>query len=121
MNARSLLAFGCVAALFGATASARIHPRGAMFASVAKAAEFDPLAADSLRPTERAFIRQALETARAEMRAAQLAMAQATSADVRTYAQQLVADNRQITTSIEDLARKKGVVLLPPADTVTEN
>jgi putative membrane protein len=102
-------------------AEARINPRVAMFASVAKAAEFDPLAADSLRPSERTFLRQAAEMARAEMRAAQLAVAQATSADVRTFAQQVVSDNRQISNSIDELARKKGVVMLPPAEVTTEN
>lgn len=121
MNARSLLALGCATLGLVPLAHARIHPRVAMFASVAKAAEFDPLAADNLRASERAFIRQALEMARAEMRAAQLAVAQSTSTDVRTFAQQVVGDNRQITTSIEALAQKKGVVLLPPAEAVTEN
>jgi putative membrane protein len=112
---------GVAAAAALSPAHARINPRVAMFASVAKAAEFDPLAADSLRTTERAFVRQALEMARAQMRAAQLAVSQATSADLRSFAQQLLADHRQIATSLEDLARKKGVVLLPPPENVAEN
>src|SRR4051812_40546891 len=115
MNARLLSLIGCGLAIAVTTVEARINPRVAMFASVAKAAEFDPLAADSLRPSERTFLRQAAEMARAEMRAAQLAVGQAASADVRTFAQQVVSDNRQISNSIDELARKKGVAMLPPA------
>jgi putative membrane protein len=121
LRALSLASIALAGASLVSSADARIKPRVAMFASVAHAAEFDPLAADNLRPTERAFLRQASEMARAEVRAAQLGVSQATSADVRAFAQQLVTDNRQISTSLEDLARKKGVVLLAPTDTTTEN
>jgi putative membrane protein len=92
-----------------------------MLASVARAAEFDPLAVDNLRSSERSFIRQATEMAREELRAAQLGVTQATDAAVRAFAQQIVSDNREISNSIDALARKKGVVLLASSDETTEN
>jgi putative membrane protein len=106
-------------AQFASNAGARIRPPVAMFASVAKAAEFDPLTADNLRASERAFVRQAAEVLRAESRAAQLGVTQATSADLRAFAQQVVGDNRTISNAIDALARQKGVVLLPPAEATT--
>jgi putative membrane protein len=121
MNARTLCVVGYGLAALASIAEARIRPRPAMFASVAKAAEFDPLAADSLRPSERAFLRQATEMSRAQARAAQLGVGQAVSAEVRSFAQQVASDNKQIGNSIDELARKKGVVLLPPTEITTEN
>ncbi len=128
MNVRALARNICVsgvAAALAATAltsaDARIRPPVAMFASVARAAEFDPLANDSLRPTERTFVRQAIELSRASMRLAQLAVGHATSADIRAFAQQLVTDHGQVATSLDALARKKGVVLLPLNDEIAAN
>lgn len=91
------------------------------FVSVARAAEFDPLAVDNLRPMERAFLRQALEACRLEGRVAQLGVSQAASSNVRTLAQQLVSDCRQIRDSVDALARKKGVIVIPPEDAGEEN
>src|SRR5688572_17071673 len=109
-----LIPFAALALIDAATAGSSLRPRVAFFASVAKAAEFDPLAAgDTLRPTERAFLRQALEVTRQQRALAQVGTAQATSSDLRSFAQQLASDTRQLADSIEGVARKKGVVLMP--------
>src|SRR5688500_2079818 len=111
----TLVLAGVGSAILVTPAAGRVKPRVAMsFASVARAAEFDPLAADSLRPSERAFVREASEIARHELRAAQLAVSQGSSSDVRTFAQQLVTDQGQIIEGLNGLTRKKGVVMLPP-------
>src|ERR1043166_8477030 len=76
-----------------------MRPRFVTFASVARGAELDSLATDTLRPSERAFLREATEMSRTDLRMAQLAVGQATSSDLRTYAQQLMTDYRQIADS----------------------
>lgn len=97
-----------------ATAEARLRPRLAAFASVVRGAEFDPLAAgDNLRTEERAFLRTAIEACRQEARLAQLGVAQATRSDVRTFAQELATDARQMADTLDTVARRKGVVLVP--------
>lgn len=68
----------------------------------------DALATDALRPVERAFLEKAAQLSRQQIQLAQLAVSQATGSDVRTYAQQMAGDHRQIGDSIEALRRKKG-------------
>lgn len=62
-----------------------------------------------LRPIERAFIVQTLTTSRDEAELSSLAATHARSSDIRDFAQQLVADYRQINTALESLARRKTV------------
>lgn len=69
----------------------------------------DVLAAESLRPVERTFLEKAASLSRQQIQLAQLAVSQSTGSDVRTYAQQVASDHRQISDSIEGLRRKKGV------------
>jgi putative membrane protein len=68
----------------------------------------DPVATDTLRPTERAFLEKAAELSRREVRLGQLAVAQAASSALREFAQQLVADHQQIADSVDALRRSKG-------------
>jgi putative membrane protein len=96
---------------FGATdADAKMRPRLASFASVARGAEIGQEGTDSLRPGERAFVRQAREGAQRDLRLAQLAASKAVNSDVRSYAQQVATDQRQIGESLEALSRRKGLV-----------
>src|SRR5687767_9938964 len=95
---------------FGVTdAYARVRPRVATFASVARGAEVGQPGTDTLRPGERAFIQQARESARRHSRLAELAVSKAANSDVRAYAQQVVTDQRQINDSLENLGRRKGL------------
>lgn len=70
--------------------------------------ELIPLAADSLRPAERAFLEKATEIGRLQMRLADIGASQATSADVRGHAEQLKSDNRQLVDALTSLAQKRG-------------
>lgn len=66
---------------------------------------------DSLRPVERMFIVQGLEQSRTEAELSRLAVSQASRSDIRDFAQQLVADSRDINGSLETLARRKTVAV----------
>lgn len=113
---------GVVVLALVASAEARLRPRAVGFVSVASAAEFDPLAAgDNLRAEERAFLRLALETFRRQERVAKLGVAQATRSDVRTFAQELAGNSRQMADAVETVARRKGVVLMPIEEEATPN
>src|SRR5687768_85188 len=48
----------------------------------------EPLAANDLRPVERAFLTKALETARQQLALARVGVSQATNSEVRSHAQQ---------------------------------
>lgn len=69
----------------------------------------DALAAETLRPVERTFLEKAAALSRQQIQLAQLAVSQSAGTDVRTYAQQVASDYRQISDSVEGLRRKKGV------------
>jgi putative membrane protein len=69
-----------------------------------------PVAADSLRPQERSFLEKAAEASRDESQLAKLALSQAVNSDVRSFAQQLAADQRSIGDAIEGLRRKRGAI-----------
>jgi putative membrane protein len=73
-----------------------------------------PLATETLRPSEQAFLESALVLSRQEVRLAELSMSQASNSDVRTVMLQLSGDQRQVRESIEGLLRKKN--LAAPAD-----
>jgi len=99
------------AAVVVGSADARLRPPAPSFASVAHAA--DPVPLDNLRPAERAFLQQASELSRLEMALAQLGVSQGASSEVRELAQQMVTDTRLLADSLDNLARKKSLVLLP--------
>jgi putative membrane protein len=65
-------------------------------------------ATDTLRPEERAFLVKASELSAQQTRLARLAVAQASSSDVRAFAQQVAADLQQLTESVDALRRRKG-------------
>jgi predicted outer membrane protein len=81
----------------------------------------EPSAVDALRPAERAFLMQAVEDTRQQLRLAQVGVSQATSAEVRSHAQQLVADYRSLNTSLEALIRRKGGIAGAPVGGTSEN
>jgi putative membrane protein len=67
----------------------------------------EQLASDVLRPTERSFLDKAADLTRDELRLARLAASQATSSEVRGFAQQLAGNQSQLNDSIEALRRAK--------------
>jgi putative membrane protein len=113
----ALLASVAALVLAGATtASARIRPPVAKIASVARPEGAPLVSADNLPPAERTFLVQAVEAARREWRLAQFAAGRATSSDVRSFAQQLASDDRQITDALEGLMQRKSATGLMPPD-----
>jgi putative membrane protein len=80
----------------------------------------EPLAANDLRPTERAFLAKALETTRQQMRLAEIGVSQATSSEVRSHAQQLAGDYRSLNESLEALTRRKGGIANAPVGGTSE-
>jgi putative membrane protein len=81
----------------------------------------EPLAADSLRPTERTFLEKAMETSRQQARLADVGASQANSSEVRTYALQLAADYRDLSGSLDALVRRKGGIAGAPVGTSSES
>lgn len=67
--------------------------------------------ADSLRPSERAFLNQAMTLIRQQRRLGELAIGNASNSDVRSHAQQVTADFRRLAEGLEGLVRKKGIAL----------
>lgn len=80
----------------------------------------EPLAANDLRPVERAFMTKALETARQQLRLAEVGVSQATNSEVRSYAQQLITDYRALHDSLEALLRRKGGIAGAPVGGTSE-
>jgi putative membrane protein len=76
----------------------------------------EPLATETLRPNERAFLERALESARDQVRLAALGTGQATSSEVRSLAQQIGIDQRGLVDSLDALIRRKGVITQAPAE-----
>lgn len=70
------------------------------------------VAAEALRPNERTFLEKATESARQQLRLADIRTSQATSSELRSHASQLTADYRDLSDSLEALIRRKGG--LPP-------
>jgi putative membrane protein len=81
----------------------------------------EPLASDVLRPSERSFLDKAAELTRYELRLARLGVSQATSSDVRAFAQQLASNQSQLNDSIEALRRAKADIKPPVATTGGES
>ena len=80
----------------------------------------EPLASDSLRVNERAFLNKALETTRQQMRLAEIGAAQADSSEVRAHALQLVADYRTLNDALDALIRRKGGLAEAPVGGTSE-
>jgi len=72
-------------------------------------------AAESLRPTERAFLIAAVDTSRLQMRLAEVGAANASSSEVRSHALALAGDFRQLSDSLDALIRRKGGIAGAPA------
>lgn len=111
--ARSLMIGGTtLLAGFVATADAYVKPPSFIFV-LAESAAASPVtpspANDRVRTPERTFIVQGLENSRQEAELSRLAIGQATSAEIRELAHQLVTDYQQINTALETLARRKSV------------
>lgn len=112
LRARQIAGFA-FACFLGLAVSASAAPRWRSGPDLAKNLVLGfaalPLASDALRPVERTFLEKAAASSRQQMRLAKLALSQAVSSDIRTYAQQIASDNRQLNDSVEDLLRKKGI------------
>lgn len=81
----------------------------------------EPLAADGLRASEKAFLAKAMETARQQMRLAEVGASQADSSEVRSHALQLASDYRELHDALEALIRRKGGLAGAPAGATSEN
>jgi putative membrane protein len=80
----------------------------------------EPQATDGLRPADRAFLTKAVETARQQMRLAEVGVSQAAKSEVRSHAQQLVTDYRQMNDSLEAMIRRKGGIVGAPVGGTSE-
>ena len=106
------------------TAAQRSGFRQVAAQSMLRGHQFEPLAADAMRPAERAFLDKALANARLQNRLAELGASQATSTEVRSHAESLKSDGRQMVESITGLIQKKAAgspatVAEPASDTYT--
>jgi len=88
--------------------------------SMARGFTGEVLAANELRPTERAFLGKAAETTRQQMRLAEIGVSQATATEVRSHAQQLVTDYRSLNDALEALIRRKGGIAGAPVGGTSE-
>jgi putative membrane protein len=77
-------------------------------------------AGGNLRPSDRAFLTKAGETARQQMRLAEVGVSQAAKSEVRSYAQQLVTDYRELNDSLEAMIRRKGGIAGAPVGGTSE-
>lgn len=103
MGALAVLALASTSAV----AVARGEPRQVAARSMLRGYTVDPLASDALRPAERAFLEKALAIARLQARMAELGAAQAANTDVRSHAEQLKTDARQLGDAITGLIQKR--------------
>jgi putative membrane protein len=69
----------------------------------------DAAAKGAVHPVDRSFLAQAADLSRTQLALAQLGTRRATGSDLRAFAQQLASDHRQITDSVADLQRRKGI------------
>lgn len=81
----------------------------------------EPMASDSLRISERAFLSKAGETIRQHMRLAEVGASQAESSEVRSHALQLASDYRALNETIEALIRRKGGLAGAPVGATSES
>jgi predicted outer membrane protein len=79
------------------------------------------LNADTLRPAERAFLVNASESTRQQMRLAEVGVSQAESSEIRGHALQMAIDFRALNESLEGLIRRKGGIPNAPVGGTSEN
>ena len=90
-------------------------------ATVALAASLGAHAADpapNLSHQDKSFLKDAAEGGNAEVEASKVALAQSGSADVKTFAQQMVDDHGKAGTELKGLADQKGVKVSDTPSTV---
>jgi putative membrane protein len=125
LTGRSLLlaaAAGLLAPELAASASSNSGLiRQAAVRSMMRGYVAEPLAADAARPAERSFLQKAIETSRLQLRLAELGASQATASEVRSHAEQLKSDNRQLVDAIDSVMQKRGVGTLEPTGRPTED
>ncbi len=80
----------------------------------------EPMAADELRVTERAFLAKAIESTRQQMRLAEVGAGRADSSDVRSHALQLANDYRALHETLDVLIRRKGGLADAPVGGTSE-
>jgi putative membrane protein len=80
-----------------------------------------PLASDATRPAERSFLQKAIESGRLQLQLAELGASQATSTEVRSHAEQLKSDNRQLVDAVDAVMQRRGVGSLEPTGRPTED
>ncbi len=109
------------AALVGASSAAGAPRfRGPVAKNLIHNFAAEGLASDSLRPSERTFLEKAAALSRDELRLARLAVSQATSSEVKAFAQQMAGDQQQISDSVDSLRRKKGSAPAVAPEVVSE-
>lgn len=106
-SAAALVSFAAAASSLHSAAPARRAPSAGD--SLVSLIMVEPIATDVLRPAERTFLERAAELSRQQTQLARVAVSQAASSDVRTYAQLVASDHRQISDSLDALRRKRGV------------
>jgi predicted outer membrane protein len=84
-------------AMLGVAEGATLRGRQASAKSWSRHFAIMPVATESLRPAEQGFLESAADRSRREMRLAEMALSNASNADVRALAMQLSADHRRIT------------------------
>lgn len=107
------------ALLFIPSLSARLHEASAR--SLMRGHEVQALANEATRPADRSFLQKAIDTGRLQLRLAELGASQATSTEVRSHAEQLKSDNRQLVDAVNSVMQKRGVGSLEPTGRPTED
>lgn len=69
-----------------------------------------PLATDTVTAAERAFLEKAANLGRLQMRLAEIGAAQGVSAEVRSHAEQLKIDNRELVDAVGAVMQRKATV-----------
>jgi putative membrane protein len=86
------------------------HLRLAAIAGLVAAATTTAFAADMKEPgTDASFMKNAAEAGNAEVESSKLALGKSSSADVKTFAQQMVDDHTKAGDELKALAQQKGV------------
>lgn len=108
-------------AVFVSSASAT-QPRVRQVAALSAVRGYfvEPLANDTVRPAEKAFLEKAHYSARLQARMAELGASQAGSSDVRSHAEQLKSDTRQLVDALTALTQKKGTESGPTGNAASD-
>ena len=88
--------------------------------SMIRGYQAEPLASDAMRAAERGFLEKATAAGRLQLRLAELGASQGAHTDVRSHAEQLKSDNRQLVEALTALMRKKGVAPRADAEPVAD-